>query len=678
MWGLAFLLAATAAASSLTSLTSITCAQAQCDIVAGADSGGSVPLRLYFHSATTVRWWLAIDGNFSDTGMGDKVIIGQPTAGLEVQQHDAGAYWELSLLAPPPSSPAVTVRLQKAPVLLTLLVGGAPVLQEAAPLSWNDTSSWQTLARDATPFPPGLTAEHFFGGGMQNGRFAHRDASIYVDVGYDWDDGGHPNPVPLFSSSAGYAVLRNTWAPGMYSFGSPVTNLHNESTRFDAYLMAAAPGAGAFQALLEQYTQLTGPPFLPPIYGLFSGDSDCYHNDRHGNSTQVSVEVAKLYRKYYMPGGWILVQDGYGCGYGEPSDEPFPHNLTDLISVVAQMHAEGFYTGLWTSTGMPNIQQEVGVAGTRICKTDVGWIGAGYEYAFDGVSLCAGGIEEFSTPPARRFVWTVEGWAGTHRCAACCRRARPACRRTPSPLSLPLLGPLCSPLPPPLASCHPRLAVMWTGDDSGSMDYVRWQIPTFIGCGFSAQAHISGDVDGIFGGSPESYVRDLQFKALTTTIMTMSGWAPNPDKQPWTWGEPYTTYNRASLKLKSQLTPYMYSLSREAYDTGVPPIRALLLEFPGEEALYQASNATLYTFLSGPFLLVAPVYEQGATTRDAIPLPAGTQWVDWWDGSLLEGNQTLMAYRRRHCAHVAPHELPWRCPPGPHVLGALACRQQQL
>ncbi len=36
------------------------------------------------------------------------------------------------------------------------------------------------------------------------------------------------------------------------------------------------------------------------------------------------------------------------------------------------------YTGLWTSTGMPNIKAEVGVAGTRICKTDVGWIGSGH------------------------------------------------------------------------------------------------------------------------------------------------------------------------------------------------------------------------------------------------------------------------------------------------------------
>jgi len=37
-------------------------------------------------------------------------------------------------------------------------------------------------------------------------------------------------------------------------------------------------------------------------------------------------------------------------------------------------------------------------------------------------------------------------------------------------------------------------------------------IPTIIGAGFSGQAYSSGDIDGIFGGAPDTYVRDLQWK----------------------------------------------------------------------------------------------------------------------------------------------------------------------
>ncbi len=46
--------------------------------------------------------------------------------------------------------------------------------------------------------------------------------------------------------------------------------------------------------VLGQYTALTGPPFLPPLYALFLGDSDCYHNARHGNSTRTAIGVADL------------------------------------------------------------------------------------------------------------------------------------------------------------------------------------------------------------------------------------------------------------------------------------------------------------------------------------------------------------------------------------------------
>ena len=70
------------------------------------------------------------------------------------------------------------------------------------------------------------------------------------------------------------------------------------------------------------------------------------------------------------------VVSSYGCGYGE-SDTKFPTDFSDLDYVVAELHKRGFYTGLWSSTGLPNISREVAGSGVRIGKTDVGWIGAG-------------------------------------------------------------------------------------------------------------------------------------------------------------------------------------------------------------------------------------------------------------------------------------------------------------
>jgi len=45
-----------------------------------------------------------------------------------------------------------------------------------------------------------------------------------------------------------------------------------------------------------------------------------------------------------------------------------------------------------------------------------------------------------------------------------------------------------------------------------------------VGSGLSGQAYATGGVDAIFGGSPETFTRDLQWKAFTPVLMGMSGW----------------------------------------------------------------------------------------------------------------------------------------------------------
>ena len=56
------------------------------------------------------------------------------------------------------------------------------------------------------------------------GRFSHKGSSITIATGYNWADGGHPNSVPLYMSSNGYGVYRNTWAPAVYDFENTATS----------------------------------------------------------------------------------------------------------------------------------------------------------------------------------------------------------------------------------------------------------------------------------------------------------------------------------------------------------------------------------------------------------------------------------------------------------------------
>ncbi|WP_238413067.1 TIM-barrel domain-containing protein [Saccharothrix deserti] len=120
------------------------------------------------------------------------------------------------------------------------------------------------------------------------------------------------------------------------------------------------------------------------------------------------------------------------------------------------------------------------------------------------------------------------------------------------------------------------------------------------------------------------YVRDLQWKAFTSALMTMSGWSTPKFKQPWAYGEPYTAINRDYLQLRERLLPYLYSYAAEAHRTGAPINRSLILEYPDDPKTWD--DTTKHQFLAGEEFLVAPMWdtgEVGLVDPRARPQPPG-------------------------------------------------------
>lgn len=80
------------------------------------------------------------------------------------------------------------------------------------------------------------------------------------------------------------------------------------------------------------------------------------------------------------------------------------------------------------------------------------------------------------------------------------------------------------------------------------------------------------------------------------------------------------------LKLRYQLIPYIYSSHRQAHTTGIPYLRALVLEFQDDPTTYKLDRQCML----GDWFLLA------AYTKD-VYLPAGT-WTDYWSGETFESN----------------------------------------
>ena len=538
---------------------------------------GLSKVKVIFYSDDIFRIWLAPDGEFTNPA-GNDIVEDYSTTNPAVLATDKGAYYQLK-------SKACVLRVYKSPLRFALydVTNTHQVWAESKPISFGAKTT-QTMARKSD--------EYFYGCGMQNGYFSHRGNDILIEKGNGWDAGGRANPAPFYMSTAGYGVFRNTFDVGVYSFKDTLKFSHNEN-RFDAFYFYGP----SLKQILNGYTRITGRPFLMPRWALSMGDANCYNRGTKGYETKnytgsgingTTPDVIKLvadqYVKNDMPRGWILPNDGYGCGY------------VKLDSTVMELHKRGFYTGLWTENGIDRIAKEVGTYGTRLCKLDVAWVGPGYKFALDACKSAYNGIENNSNE--RGFVWSVMGWAGTQ-----------------------------------------KYSTVWTGDQTGNWEYIRFHIPTVIGSGLSAQNAATGDIDGIFGGSDSTYVRDLQWKCFTPVFMVMSGWAKK-NKQPYVYGEPYTSINRKYLDLKMRLTPYMYTYCAQAHETGVPTTRAMVLEFPEDNNT--KGTQTQYQFMNGEWLLVAPVYKSEAK-RDSIYLPKGI-WYDYWNGQAYSGNTWLNNY----------------------------------
>lgn len=86
-----------------------------------------------------------------------------------------------------------------------------------------------------------------------------------------------------------------------------------------------------------------------------------------------------------------------------------------------------------------------------------------------------------------------------------------------------------------------------------------------------------------------------------------------------------------------RLLPYLYSLAAKVHFDDYTIMRPLVMDFTDDPAAREISDQ----FMCGPAILVCPVYEYGARSRQ-VYLPAGG-WYDAYTGSRIEGGCTVDA-----------------------------------
>ncbi|HVN18356.1 MAG TPA: TIM-barrel domain-containing protein [Dongiaceae bacterium] len=541
--------------------------------------------------------------------------------------------------------------------------GNAGVLHERRP---NDPPFYEVGAAFESP-----DDEHYYGLGQnQEGYLDHRGHR--VECWHDYLATAAPSVcVPFLVTNKGYGVVWDNPSKTVIEPG------FNERTRWKSQVgqrVSFFVIAGTYDEIYAGYRQLTGPtPLLPKAaYGYIQ----C--KQRYASQDEV-LSVAKGYRDRHLPADVMVVDWFYYSKMGEMDfvKDKWP----DPAAMNRQLHDMGFQTmiSVW-----PRFTKESRYYDLIAKK---GW----FEHLADGTPTDglpydrAGSDIDTTNPDAARWYWeTVRDnilskgfdslWAdetepdlppngsyffvgpGTqffniyplfHTAALYDGFRRDTNHRALVLSRDAYLG------------AQRNGTMFWSSDIGPTWDTLQRQIPTGLDFTASGMAYWTQDIGGWqylpqehhpkrpvlldpsdardnvgnFDDYPELYTRWFEYATFLPIFRAHGSRIRN---EVWSFGKQAEPILEKYLKLRYELMPYIYSLAFKTYQTGSPYMRALFLDFPDDPNVADLRDEYMF----GPAFLVAPVTEQGVTSRK-VYLPAGEDWYNFWTNEQLHGGQTI-------------------------------------
>ena len=155
---------------------------------------------------------------------------------------------------------------------------------------------------------------------------------------------------------------------------------------------------------------------------------------------------------------------------------------------------------------------------------------------------------------------------------------------------------------------------------------------------------------------PQLYTRAMQMGQYLPIMRSHSTKDPSLNKEPWAFDQ--ATQKRLSNVIlgRYSLVPYIYTMARETYETGVSLCRPLYYDNPDAPEAYTFKEEYMF----GDNMLIAPITDEVnpedgyATVKVWLPSSSSTraagvsatngQWLEYETGAMLQGGKT---YERR-------------------------------
>lgn len=446
-------------------------------------------------------------------------------------------------------------------------------------------------------------------------------------------------PVPFFMSNRGYGVFMHTSAPATCDFGASyigADRIFMKDEKMDFFFFIGEP-----KEILDEYTNITGKSPMLPLwsFGTWMSRISYFTQDE-------GLDIAKQLRANKIPAdvihfdtGWFGVD--WQCDYEFSKDR-----FADPVAMLKTLKDKNFHTCLWQlpyftpknalfseiiekglnvrndAGGMPYEDAVLDFSNPEAVKWYQGHIAhllsegvATIKCDFGEAAPLGGlyhsgktGLYEHNLYPLRYnkalwevinretgegIIWARSAWAGSQ-----------------------------------------RYALHWGGDAATTNTGMLGDLRGGLSFGLSGFSFWSHDIGGFVTASPEEiYRRWLPFGFLSSHSRAHGA----PPTEPWLISRDFTDAFRACAEMKYKLMPYVYAQAKDCSNRGLPMVRALFIEFPGDPGAWNVEDEYMF----GSQILVAPLLE--SVTERTCYLPKG-KWIDYQTGKVYDGGyQTIKA-----------------------------------
>ncbi len=575
---------------------------------------------------------------------------------IPVQYTETASYFLLK-------TSSLQVKVYKAPFRIDVLKADGSLLS-------SDKNMAAQKVGDAVGCTKQLAAdEHVFGFGERMDFTDQRSKKLKLKVGrgeglphivgaYNILEANYC-PIPFFMSTKGYGIFLHNAYPTEWNMGAAISDEYSFKAtggELDYYFMYGP----RFPSILDSYTSLTGRSPLVSRFslglhvGTYSGGTWSYENL---TSDKYVIALARKLREMGIPADLLWLDStwrifGEVGGKGATSFEwretfSNPKGMFDslyamqykmvglhlrprfdngnkikLLDTAQQLkftYPEGKYAGefvnffdsnavdFWWKHGV----MRVGALGAKFLKTDEGSAFGALANESNKTGPTGKEIEKlhnlfplaYAKAPYEKFQQlngmrglnhTREGYAGIQ-----------------------------------------RYPFIFAGDWPSEWQYFAPVIKAGLNIGLSGVGywgHCMGGFEHV--ADPELYMRWVQFGMFSPVAMVFGMDHPGY-KEPWNYGDEALRNFKKYDSLRYRLLPYIYSNAYTLYKTGMPLMRALVLEYQDDENVYDIADQYLF----GNNMMICPVTTKGAQTR-SIYLPDGS-WFDYWTGKQYTGKRYI-------------------------------------